>query len=156
MRRIPSLDGLRGIAAIAVMAFHFNIFFLPQARLPFVGRGYLAVDLFFLLSGFVMAHVYGLTLAYNWRAHWQEFALARFARIYPLFALTLLAMMIVHVSDPRLRMVSFSRRSLALQPLLLQQWSGLSWELPVLVDQHGSRSLCFFRLRCRPARQREI
>jgi len=40
------LDGLRGLAALAVMAFHFNIFFLPQARLPFVGRPCLAVDLF--------------------------------------------------------------------------------------------------------------
>jgi peptidoglycan/LPS O-acetylase OafA/YrhL len=144
MRRIPSLDGLRGIAAIAVMAFHFNIFFLPQARLPFVGRGYLAVDLFFLLSGFVMAHVYGLKLASNWQAHWQEFALARFARIYPLFALTLLAMMIVHVSDPRLRMVSFSRRSLALQPLLLQQWSGLSWNYPSWSISTEAEAYVFF------------
>ncbi len=49
--RIPSLDGLRGVAAIAVMLFHFNVFFLPQARLsailPLLNRGYLAVDLFF-------------------------------------------------------------------------------------------------------------
>jgi len=62
-RRVPSLDGLRGLAAIAVMEFHFSIFFLPQARLsdifPYLGRAYLAVDLFFLISGFVMAHVYG-------------------------------------------------------------------------------------------------
>ena len=59
--RIRGLDGLRGLAAIAVMLFHFNLFFLPQAQIdhvvPFVGRAYLAVDLFFLLSGFVMAHV---------------------------------------------------------------------------------------------------
>jgi peptidoglycan/LPS O-acetylase OafA/YrhL len=32
-KRIPSLDGMRGIAAIGVMLFHFNGFFLPQARL---------------------------------------------------------------------------------------------------------------------------
>jgi peptidoglycan/LPS O-acetylase OafA/YrhL len=75
--RVPSLDGLRGIAAIAVMSFHFNIFFLPQARLsgvmPLLNRAYLAVDLFFLLSGFVMTHVYGRSLASNWRAHWASF-----------------------------------------------------------------------------------
>jgi peptidoglycan/LPS O-acetylase OafA/YrhL len=59
---------------------------------PFVGRAYLAVDLFFLLSGFVMAHVYGRLLTSDRRAHWLLFARARFARIYPLFALTTLAM----------------------------------------------------------------
>ncbi len=58
-KRIPSLDGLRGIAALAIMLFHFNIFFVPQARFPALGHAYLAVDLFFLLSGLVMAHVYG-------------------------------------------------------------------------------------------------
>jgi peptidoglycan/LPS O-acetylase OafA/YrhL len=130
--RVPSLDGLRGIAAVAVMFFHFNIFFLPQARLPFVGRAYLAVDLFFLLSGFVMAHVYGRLLTVSWRAHWAEYARARFARIYPLFAVTTLAMMVVFaLSHMPLVFVSFSGRSLALQPLLLQQWaSGLNWNYP--------------------------
>src|SRR5277367_5726076 len=87
-RRISSLDGLRGIAAMTVVAFHFNVFFLPQARLPFLNRAYLSVDLFFLLSGFVMAHVYGRDLAFNWQIYWQRFAVARFARIYPLFAIT--------------------------------------------------------------------
>jgi peptidoglycan/LPS O-acetylase OafA/YrhL len=135
-RRIACLDGLRGIAAIAVMSFHFNLFFLPQARLfeivPFVGRAYLAVDLFFLLSGFVMAHVYGHLLASNWRAHWSEFAIARFARIYPLFAVTTLAMILLFaLSKTPLIFVSFSADSLVLQPFLLQQWaSGLGWNYP--------------------------
>jgi peptidoglycan/LPS O-acetylase OafA/YrhL len=84
--RIRNLDGLRGMAAIAVMLFHFNLFFLPQAHVPFVGRAYLAVDLFLLLSGFVMAHVYGRLLTSDKRAHWLLFAKARFARIYQLDA----------------------------------------------------------------------
>jgi len=136
VKRIPSLDGLRGIAAIAVVLFHFNIFFLPQARLsgivPFLGLAYLAVDFFFLLSGFVMAHVYGRGLASNWRANWLRFGIARFARIYPLCALTTLAMIIVvALSGTQLTNVSFSGPSLVLQPFLLQQWaSGLSWNYP--------------------------
>jgi peptidoglycan/LPS O-acetylase OafA/YrhL len=129
-RRIPCRDGLRGLAAIAVMAFPFQHLFLPQAQLPFLGSAYLSVDLFFLLSGFVMTHVYGRELAVRWQSNWQEFAIARFARIFPLFALTLLAMMAVHLSRTPLALVSFSRQSLALQPLLLQQWSGLSWNYP--------------------------
>src|SRR5271155_5124721 len=144
-RRISSLDGMRGIAAIAVMMFHFNIFFLPQARLPFLGRAYLSVDLFFLLSGFVMAHVYGRELASNWRAHWPKLAIARFARIYPLFALTMLAMTtIVSLSDTRLRFVSFSGWSLALQPFLLQQWSGLSWNYPSWSISTEAEAYIFF------------
>jgi peptidoglycan/LPS O-acetylase OafA/YrhL len=130
--RVPSLDGLRGIAALGVMLFHFNIFFLPQAHLPFVGWAYLSVDLFFLLSGFIMAHVYGRLLASNWRAHWMHYGRARFARIYPLFAVTTLAMLAsVALFHMPLPLVSFSGRSLALQPVLLQQWaSGLSWNYP--------------------------
>jgi peptidoglycan/LPS O-acetylase OafA/YrhL len=133
--RIPCLDGLRGIAALAVMLFHFNIFFLPQARLaeivPFVGRAYLAVDFFFLLSGFVMAHVYGRLLASDRRAL-PLFAKARFARLYPLFAITTLTMAVVYVlSHEQLVFVSFSGRSLLLQPFLLQQWApSLSWDYP--------------------------
>jgi peptidoglycan/LPS O-acetylase OafA/YrhL len=135
-RRIPGLDGLRGVAAIAVVLFHFNIFFLPQARLydlvPSVGRAYLAVDLFFLLSGFVMAHVYGRLLTSNLRAHWLDFARARFARIYPMFVVTTLTMVIlVCISHTPLMFISFSSHSLALQPFLLQQWArGLSWNYP--------------------------
>jgi peptidoglycan/LPS O-acetylase OafA/YrhL len=135
-KRIPSLDGFRGVAAIAVMLYHFNIFFLPQSRLsdivPFVGRAYLAVDLFFLLSGFVMAHVYGRGLASNWRAWWPGFAVARFARIYPLFAFATLAMMIIFaLSGRQIGGVSFSGSSALLQPFLLQQWArGLSWNYP--------------------------
>lgn len=150
-RRIPSLDGLRGIAAIAVTLFHFSIFFLPQAHLsdmlPFLGRAYLAVDLFFILSGFVIAHVYGRLLASNWRAHWMQFAIARFARIYPLFALTTLAMVItVVLSGTPLKFVSFSDGSLVLQPVLLQQWygGGLSWNYPSWSISTEAEAYVFF------------
>lgn len=148
--RIPCLDGLRGLAALAVMLFHFNYFFLPQARLtvivPFVSRAYLAVDLFFLLSGFVMAHAYGSLLTSNWRVHAVQFARARFARLYPLFAVTTLAMAIVFaLSHTPLRHVSFSDRSLALQPFLLQQWApGLSWNYPSWSVSTEAEAYVFF------------
>jgi peptidoglycan/LPS O-acetylase OafA/YrhL len=134
--RVASLDGLRGIAAVAVVGFHFDVFFLPQAGLsrlvPGLNLGYLAVDVFFLLSGFVMAHVYGHAMASSWRARWLDFARARFARIYPLFALTTSAMLIaVTVRKVPLTLVSLSESSLALQPFLLQSlWPGLSWNYP--------------------------
>jgi peptidoglycan/LPS O-acetylase OafA/YrhL len=134
--RIGSFDGLRGMAALAVMMFHFDIFFVPQARLhdiiPGLSRAYLGVDLFLLLSGFIMAHVYGYRMAASWRNHWLDFVIARFARIYPVFALTTLIMVIiVAASGMPLRFVSFSLHSLSLQPILMQiWWPGLSWNYP--------------------------
>ncbi|MGQ8335411.1 acyltransferase family protein [Sunxiuqinia sp. A32] len=52
------LDGLRGIAAIAVVIFHFMEFIFPDYRDNFIAHGYLAVDFFFCLSGFVIAYAY--------------------------------------------------------------------------------------------------
>ncbi|MGA9027006.1 MAG: acyltransferase [Steroidobacteraceae bacterium] len=138
--RIPSLDGLRGIAAVVIMIFHYNNVYLPQAALrgmlplmrPFLDHAYLAVDLFFLMSGFVMAHVYGRQLSSNLRAHWWDFTSMRFARIYPLFAATTVVMVATRAwSGLPIDLVSFSGRSLALQPLLLQAaGDGLSWNYP--------------------------
>lgn len=54
------LDGLRGVAALIVVAFHlFEIYAVePLYVVPFVNHGYLAVDFFFVLSGFVIGYAY--------------------------------------------------------------------------------------------------
>lgn len=52
----PILDGLRGVAALMVLVFH--IFEMYSLREVPIQHGYLAVDFFFLLSGFVIAHAY--------------------------------------------------------------------------------------------------
>ncbi len=52
------LDGLRGVAAIAVVVFHFMEFVYPDISKNFIGHGFLAVDFFFCLSGFVIAYAY--------------------------------------------------------------------------------------------------
>jgi peptidoglycan/LPS O-acetylase OafA/YrhL len=79
-----------------------------------------------------MAHVYGKALASSWREQWPAFAIARFARLYPLFAVSTVVMAIVFaLSHTEIAFVSFSDRSLALQPFLLQQWAGgLNWNYP--------------------------
>src|SRR5215210_4734064 len=50
--RLSQLDGLRGVAALVIMLYHAQLVYRVGG--PF-GRGYLFVDLFFLLSGFVLA-----------------------------------------------------------------------------------------------------
>ncbi|HRD80818.1 MAG TPA: acyltransferase [Saprospiraceae bacterium] len=53
------LDGLRGIASLMVVLFHiFEIFSGGDHTRQMINHGYLAVDFFFLLSGFVIAHAY--------------------------------------------------------------------------------------------------
>nr|WP_315154725.1 acyltransferase [uncultured Flavobacterium sp.] len=53
------LDGLRGVAAILVVAFHiFEAFSGGNRFKQIINHGYLAVDFFFLLSGFVVAYAY--------------------------------------------------------------------------------------------------
>jgi len=52
------LDGLRGIAALAIVIFHFMEIVEVDYTKNFIGHGFLAVDFFFCLSGFVIAYAY--------------------------------------------------------------------------------------------------
>jgi peptidoglycan/LPS O-acetylase OafA/YrhL len=53
------LDGLRGVAALLVVAFHlFEAYAANNPQKQIINHGYLAVDFFFLLSGFVVAYAY--------------------------------------------------------------------------------------------------
>src|ERR1700751_2714934 len=59
--QLASLTPLRGIAALWVVIFHFCWYFPAIHTERYTGavyKGYLAVDLFFVLSGFVITHVY--------------------------------------------------------------------------------------------------
>lgn len=86
---IRSLTGLRGIAALYVVLFHANGFWnFPGVVRPFIHHGYMAVDLFFILSGFVMAMTYAYLFDDGFcLKKFKHFLLLRLARIYPLFAL---------------------------------------------------------------------
>jgi peptidoglycan/LPS O-acetylase OafA/YrhL len=73
-----TLDGLRGVAAIAVVGYHAKVFlgFRPESA-------YLAVDLFFVLSGFVLAHAYDKELGN--KLSWVAFFRKRVIRLFPLY-----------------------------------------------------------------------
>ena len=79
MRRYETLDALRGIAALSVVIYHLHIIGLTSNIVP---HGYLAVDFFFVLSGFVMAYAYQRQLLDG--LSWRSFTSRRIVRIYPL------------------------------------------------------------------------
>jgi len=91
---LPSLTPLRGIAALWVVLFHYCWHFPavhPDRYTGAVYKGYLAVDLFFMLSGFVISHVYRRQFAQQVTGrHYRDFLKARVARIYPLHLTVLL------------------------------------------------------------------
>jgi peptidoglycan/LPS O-acetylase OafA/YrhL len=96
-RQIQALTSLRGIAVLIVVVHHFSTYTLPQTGQwlatysNFFRNGYLSVDFFFMLSGFIMAHVYLDKFAGQiTRSTYTEYLQARFARIYPLHLFTLL------------------------------------------------------------------
>ncbi len=97
---LPSLTALRGIAALCVLLHHLTAYFLPVTGEILAGytgfflRSYLWVDFFFILSGFLIAHIYQNSVHLGGgRAAYFAFLRARFARLYPLHLLTLLAML---------------------------------------------------------------
>ena len=56
--RYEILDGLRGVAALMVIVFHCFETYIPRVGTQIINHGYLAVDFFFLLSGFVIGYAY--------------------------------------------------------------------------------------------------
>lgn len=104
--RLTSLDGLRGVAALSIVVWHWQHFFAIRGPWqsgwtadmqplfwllkPLYMQGWAAVDLFFVLSGFVFFWLYRDTIKSGAMTGWR-FAVLRFSRLYPLH----LAMLIV-------------------------------------------------------------
>ena len=80
--RLLGLDALRGIAALCVVFFHIPTVFPSAAQLS--AQAYLAVDFFFVLSGFVMARAYEPKLQRGMSG--ERFFRARYRRLWPTIA----------------------------------------------------------------------
>ncbi|MFC5848846.1 acyltransferase family protein [Deinococcus petrolearius] len=83
---LPGLDVLRLLAALYIVMFHLSFSFSWPTLTRFFSRGPSATELFFLLSGFLLTHLYG-TRTLTESERWQ-FLRKRWARIYPPYLLT--------------------------------------------------------------------
>lgn len=87
--RYEILDGLRGVAAVFVVIFHLFETYSPGIVYQTVNHGYLAVDFFFVLSGFVVGYAYDDRLSSGKLSTW-DFLKRRFIRLHPLVCMGML------------------------------------------------------------------
>jgi peptidoglycan/LPS O-acetylase OafA/YrhL len=80
LARVPALDGLRGLAVLAVVTYHVVV--LYRIDLPAL-HGWLGVDVFFVLSGFLITTLLMTELQRTGRIALGRFWLRRAARLYP-------------------------------------------------------------------------
>jgi peptidoglycan/LPS O-acetylase OafA/YrhL len=119
--RFLALDGLRGIAAIFVALYHLP-FSYHLVSLSFLRNSWIFVDVFFVLSGFVITHNYfGKIGNLNETA---VFAIRRFGRLWPLHA----ALLVVFVA-------------LATIKLLVSYWGGVLVNYEAFGDTRGYISI---------------
>jgi peptidoglycan/LPS O-acetylase OafA/YrhL len=133
---LGALTGIRFFAAMYVVLFHSRVGAIVKghgftAAGNLVQNGFLAVPLFFLLSGFILAYTYAgqIERPSNWRRFWE----ARFARIWPVYTLSLLLSSLPAFNHPH-----FSEMLAALcmvqawnpwNPALAGTWNFVCWTL---------------------------
>jgi len=116
---LPALTGLRSLLALGILFFHFTP---PHMQLlsPLIDTAYVFVIFFFLLSGYVLAYNYaGRPAPLVKREFWR----ARFARLYPVYLLSLAISFTMLQAEWHARTHADFFTGLILTPLLLQGWS---------------------------------
>lgn len=131
---LPSLTGVRFFLALWVVLYHITLpaGLLPLATFglfaPVIHSGYIAVGIFFVLSGFVLSHSYSSPI------DTRQFLTARFARIYPVYLCGLLAMAALERTNVRPRGISLLASGVLLQawfPQFALDWNTPGWSLSV-------------------------
>jgi peptidoglycan/LPS O-acetylase OafA/YrhL len=103
MKEIRAHTAIRGIAALLVVIYHYREIIGPNfdRYTSFFEKGYLWVDCFLMLSGFILSYIYGNKPALD-LGETKRFFVARFARIYPLHAATLIGLALFAVILPHI------------------------------------------------------
>src|ERR1700682_2253526 len=136
-RALPALTGVRFLAAFYVVLGHSLPWLDQHVRLLwplriFLSNGYLAVALFFLLSGFILAYTYeNQIVGIKNRLHFFE---ARFARIYPVYLLSLILAYRFERGLPvgtRIAVLSMVQAWEPLTPAITGAWNYPAWTLSV-------------------------
>jgi peptidoglycan/LPS O-acetylase OafA/YrhL len=137
---VAALTGIRGYAAGWVVLFHASFAawqiqpaLPPQDALPLIRRGYLAVDLFFVLSGYVLMRSHGEAFRQRGFRAWRPFAAGRLGRVMPLHWIVLGLLCLLTLTCPGGPWIGIAPGGPLVENLaLVQSWLGdpLSWNTP--------------------------
>ena len=166
--RFYELDILRGVAALVVVFFHYKHFLLISEAagfdyahmplsaifMPLYLYGQFFVELFFAISGYVFFWLYAEAIASRHTSAWAFFV-ARFSRLYPLYIVTLLAVVALQALYPgddfiyrQDTPVNFVLNLFMVQqwvPYAVQSFNGPAWSISVEVFLYALFFLiCFF------------
>lgn len=100
--RYELLDGLRGVAAMLVIVYHFGEAFATSAVDQMMNHGYLAVDFFFVLSGFVIGYAYDGRMR-GGDLGWRGFMVRRVIRLHPMVVLAVALGALAYVAQGSVR-----------------------------------------------------
>lgn len=95
--RFAALDGLRGVCAMLVVLFHVPIYHALKDSAAFVNLQ-ACVDVFFVLSGFVLSHAYASRFGSSRDGGFGRFVVKRIARLWPLHAAVLAAFLALELA----------------------------------------------------------
>jgi peptidoglycan/LPS O-acetylase OafA/YrhL len=127
-KHIPALDGLRGLAAVCVFLHHAN----DMGIYSFMGH--FGVAVFFALSGFLMALLYGGRELTAENAF--SYGVGRFARIAPLYLFVILASWLIRTHIDGSFIYDINNHNL-LRHLLFSGSEGVFWSIPPEVQFYG-------------------
>lgn len=131
MQYIAALDGLRAVAVLLVMAFH--------AHAPLAGGGYIGVDIFFVLSGFLITNILLAEHARTSQINFKSFYLRRLLRLTPaLFMMLFIYLIFAPYAWP---LYEDHLRDAFITAVYLSDYSRAIWQIPDMLRHTWSLSV---------------
>lgn len=116
---LPGLTGIRTFLALGIMLFHFTPPHITYIK-PVIESGFTYISFFLLISGFILSYNYGERAA---TLKVKEFYLARAARLYPVYVLSLIVSLEMFHAEWHYQTTAHFWEGTVLTPLLLQGWN---------------------------------
>ena len=154
--KLANLDSLRAIAALVVVFFHLHVEH-PGVLPELASFGWVGVDLFFVISGAVIAFS-AETLSDEMKSNWKwAFAVRRFSRVYPLFFVSSIVFVAVYAdfwrqpsSQIAMQLVTHVTMTHSFFPITFQGMNHVSWSLGIELQYYLLIALIIAQIRRAP------